>query len=131
MAWSQCTYSCSMPAGQACSNHFPLAVGKRVSLQTGTEVTTRNAPGFACPFEPVNCLAISPDGRYMVGGGVKCQCGTLLIWDLQSFKRIAAVEGGKELLACLAFSPDGQVLATGDSAGLVRMWDWGDLLAGG
>ena len=60
----------------------------------------------------------------MAGGGADSQCGTLLVWDLQTFERTAAIEASKKVTVRLAFSPDGQALAMADWGGLVCLWDW-------
>lgn len=54
--------------------------------------------------------------------------GLLLVWDLQTFKRVAAVQVSKAQITCLAFSPGGEVLAAGGQEGLVRLLDWEEQL---
>ena len=94
-------------------------------LQTGTEVAR-----FSQSYELFR-IAISVDGRYLVGSGSNSLPGTLHIWDLQKFEHIASIEAGERLIACLAFSPDGQVLATADGKGLVRLHKWKEMLEEG
>ena len=71
----------------------------------------RGAKGF------VSCLAFSPDGTALAGGG-----GSVELWDVKArtSRRLAAAEGG--VVRTLAFAPDGKTLA-GASADRVTVWD--------
>jgi WD40 repeat protein len=88
---------------------------------TGKELLT--LPGVsAC----VNGVAFSPDGRLIAAAvgkyGWPVSPGAVKVWE---------ADGGKERASfphpsgctCLAFSPDGQTLASGDSNASVRLWD--------
>ena len=46
------------------------------------------------------------------------------VWDIShDAYRVAMLEGHTEDLASCAWSPDGTLIASGDSAGMVRTWD--------
>jgi len=69
-------------------------------------------------------VAISPDGRYIAGGG-ETQRGPA-IYDLITEERFIypprpGCAGSFDNVTALAFSPDGQLLATGNNDGSVRL----------
>jgi WD40 repeat protein len=72
------------------------------------------------------CVAISPDSSTLAVAGAR---GLVSFWGLPATAEVGRLiwEGG--WLFSLAFSPDGQFLATGDSQGAVRLWPWRRLLA--
>jgi WD40 repeat protein len=77
--------------------------------------------------ERIKSVAFAPDGRTMAlgqesGGGVG---GDVTVWDLADRRRLAMFVGHKGGVTTLAFSPDAAVLASGDSAGVVKLWDLG------
>jgi WD40 repeat protein len=92
---------------------WDLRTGKRVQRCTGHQAM-------------VDCLALSPDGRYLASGA---QDGTMRLWDLASGKELFQ---GKDntLVGSVAFSPNGKVLATlgGDSKLRLREVPNGKLL---
>jgi WD40 repeat protein len=64
--------------------------------------------------------AFSPDGRELAtcGGHVK-------IWSVPELREIVALPHDQQsIVFTLAFSPDGQRLATGTTDGLLRIWEW-------
>ena len=65
----------------------------------------------------VKAIAFSPDDKQFATAGVDVK-----LWEVQTRQEIATLEHGGWVFA-LAFSPDGQFLATGDEAGQVNVWD--------
>ena len=62
----------------------------------------------------------SPDGKNLV-----TLCGnTPIVWDANNLKERGRLVGHKNDIECLAWSPDGKLLAagTGDSSGFWRGW---------
>jgi WD40 repeat protein len=56
--------------------------------------------------------------------------GSFRIWDTEKEKLLLTVRQDRSVWS-VAFSPDGQALATGDSVGTVKLWDVEKLLAQG
>lgn len=87
---------------------------KVIDLLTGEERFTFNAGSYG------SNLAFTPDGRSLIGQGG----GGLKLWDVATGQEVAlparlVKEGGS---AALAFSPDGQLLATASSDKIIRLW---------
>lgn len=47
----------------------------------------------------------------------------VMLWDLKTMRRRATFTGHHGHINCLAFSPDGKTLASGDTDGTVRFWN--------
>jgi len=72
----------------------------------------------------VNAVAVSPDGKYALTGGLD---HTARLWDIQTGREIRQFNHDDQV-RLVAFSPDGRYALTGDEhirdAGLrVRLWD--------
>jgi WD40 repeat protein len=71
---------------------------------------------FSSGLGRVEGLAFRPDGAYLAAGGFHGVC----VWDLAAGE-LAARYNSKRGTAGVAYSPDGEVLATADQDGVVRL----------
>ncbi|WP_405982069.1 WD40 repeat domain-containing protein [Streptomyces sp. NBC_00158] len=68
------------------------------------------------------CAAFSPDGRILAVSGEDDEDTMVQLWDPVLGLPIGTLNGQRGALS-LAFSPDSKVLAVGDMAGTVGLWD--------
>ena len=93
------------------------------NMATGVEMAT-----LPCD-DPVRALAFSPDCQLLAtaelggGGWGWPYTGQARIWDLGRRQVQIILKGHTEGVVCVAFSPDGKTLVTGDGAGVIRLWD--------
>jgi RNA polymerase sigma factor (sigma-70 family) len=66
-------------------------------------------------------VRFSPDGKTLATAGSKDR--VVRLWDVADGKELRTLEGHEATHPCLAFSPDGRFLATGDTGGTIRLWD--------
>jgi WD40 repeat protein len=76
--------------------------------------------------EPVQSVAFSPDGKFVATGGALKGNGEVQIWELSSGtpKLVGSLDvphAGR--IVCVAYSPDGKILAAADYGHRVRLWD--------
>jgi RNA polymerase sigma factor (sigma-70 family) len=76
----------------------------------------------------VHAVAFSPDARSLAsaGGqhlGEKSGDTSVRLWELATGKERSRLNGNHHLTKCLAFTPDGRLLALGSSDATVRVWD--------
>ena len=68
----------------------------------------------------VNCVAFSPDGKYIVSGS---DDGTVRLWNIETgVVACKPFEGHKYWVHSVAFSPDGKHIASG-SMDMIRLWN--------
>jgi len=68
----------------------------------------------------VTSVALSPDGRYLVTGGLD---NTARIWDTATGQQLRALAGQEGRVVSVAFSPDGRFLLTCDD-NKARLWSF-------
>jgi WD40 repeat protein len=89
-------------------------------LQSKPEATVlKDSVGLTFP------LVFDPTGRLLVTG--RHDPTSAVVWDVQELREVATLSGhggpsGDSGVRSLAFGPDGQFIASGDMAGVVRLW---------
>jgi WD40 repeat protein/predicted Ser/Thr protein kinase len=83
----------------------------------------------------ITCVAFRPDGKQlavgsggnltdnMVGSGSARQPGEVRIWDLETGNMVRQLIGHQQAVTAVAYSPDGQYLATGSRDRTVKIWN--------
>jgi WD40 repeat protein len=115
-----------------------IAVGgydKRVELRKAD--TLESVGTLRGHKESVYSLVFLPDGKTLVSAGAHFDMetrnserpGELKLWDTARLKERLSVDGYESGILCVAISPDGKTLATGDHSNLGRLWDVDALLA--
>jgi WD40 repeat protein len=79
------------------------------------------------PFNPmlgmatgIHCLAVSPDGRTLAGGGPD---RSVRLWDLRNRKELGAFKGHDGAILTVAFAPDSRTLFSGSADTTALVWD--------
>ncbi len=69
---------------------------------------------------PVQSVAISPDGRFVLSGG---DDKTMRLWSVETGEEVRRFAGHEHWVGCVAFSPDGRRATSGNYDRVVRLWD--------
>ncbi|MBD2603674.1 CHAT domain-containing protein [Scytonema hofmannii FACHB-248] len=73
------------------------------------------------PATILNAISISPNREIIASGSASTQ-GLIKLWNLETGKRQAAIVAHNSSVLSLAFSPDGQSLASGSKSGIIKLW---------
>lgn len=108
---------------------------KSVTVSNGVNFTLRDAATVKAIGEPILGLgaawlpklgagmpervAFSPDGKTLAFDVRE----DLWLWEIATRKPLVHLAGHSEWITELAYSPDGKVIASGDRAGTIRLWD--------
>ena len=86
----------------------------------------------------VTSVAFSPDGQTLASGGstilrtsfFPVTGGTIKLWNPKTGDLLRTLRGDQDFVYSVAFSPDGQTLASGGGEGTIKLWNpkTGDLL---
>lgn len=69
------------------------------------------------------CIAIDPTGKLLACGGQAYPNELITIWDLNTKQELITYGESEGTVTCLAFSPDGKMLASGSSNDTIKFWD--------
>jgi WD40 repeat protein len=108
----------------------PVRIGQPLP---GRPASPDLTPGSLSSEFAVSAMAFSADSRtFAVASGV---ASTVQLWDLTDrqhpFRIGSGLTGSWRAVFTVAFSPDGRVLAAGDRAGAVTVWDLSGVAARG
>ncbi|MFN6448367.1 MAG: WD40 repeat domain-containing protein [Nostoc sp. DedSLP05] len=70
--------------------------------------------------QEVNCLAFSPDGKFIASGSSD---STVCLWNINGNPTAQFLLGHEQEVNCLAFSPDGNFIVSGSIDGILCLWD--------
>jgi len=77
--------------------------------------------------DSVGAVLFLPDGKSLaVGGGTPASGGVLKLFSVESGDAAATLEGPKDVVDCLALSPDGKRLAAGSADGNAYVYNLAD-----
>jgi WD40 repeat protein len=103
-----------------------LAVaGRGSAVELWNTETSTVLPGLGDGAETGPCIAFSPAGKLLAVSDWRDphRRGAVTIWDWERRRRLITLYGRSGGITVLAFAPDGTRLASGDSAGIVKLWD--------
>ena len=89
------------------------------SVHTSDASTDAPIRIFTAHPDGVHCVAFSPDGSTLAGGGDD----GVRVWDSQTGALIHTLTGHTDDVISVAYSPDGSILASGSRDNTVRVWD--------
>jgi periodic tryptophan protein 2 len=122
-------YFNAQSVGVVCADFHPASSLLVVGFATGVFGLYTLADEGACTplhtlsisSEKVAAVKFSPDGSWLAFGCAGL--GQLLVWEWQSESYILKQQGHFHDVACVAYSIDGQVAATGGDDGKVKLWN--------
>jgi WD40 repeat protein len=85
----------------------------------------RELPALEAGQSGTHRVAFSADGALLAvsGRGGQSAGGLITLWDWSNQRRLGTLEGHRGGITALAFSRAGSLLATGDSKGVVKLWN--------
>ena len=98
------------------------ASGKNVTLWESIDQNFRSIRTVLKHEDAVTSLAFSPDDR-CIATVTAAKGSTINLWNAETGENIKKFEPQPALIRCITFSPDSKLIASGDSAYAVKLWD--------
>jgi periodic tryptophan protein 2 len=80
-----------------------------------------NIHSLSISQKKIDAMDINCTGEWIAFGCSKL--GQLLVWEWQSESHVLKQQGHSYDMSCLAYSPDGQFVATGGDDGKIKLWN--------
>jgi WD40 repeat protein len=104
-----------------------LEVGGKVVAKSGEVLVFRTSTGEFLKAFPTQYLlssvALQPGGSLLAAGGGWTGDGRATIWNLTTGTEVAMLRGHTDAVYSIAFSGDGQRLATGSGDRKIKLWE--------
>src|SRR5262249_11364698 len=88
----------------------PAKTAAKTPVPTVVTKTAAGGPGPGAAPNAILCLAVSPDGKYVLAGS---RDRSLKLWEIETGKQIRQFQGHQSPIGAVAFSPDGKFAIAG------------------
>jgi WD40 repeat protein len=110
------------PDGRLLAGFSRFGIENPIVVAVWEVATGKEVRRFTSAMKGLRCnLAFSSDGR-LLAAGAQQEAG-MHIWDLATGKEKAVLKGLETEVTCVAFSIDGNRLASGSTSGAVLVWE--------
>ena len=94
------------------------------TLELWDLATAEKIPVFRGHLNTVSCVVFHPDGKMIASA----EGSDIKLWDVATGKNIATLNGHPGIstsmvITSIAFSPDGEILVSGDDERAIKLWD--------
>jgi WD40 repeat protein len=96
-----------------------LERGEDDSVRLWDIATGKELKAFKGSGGPLECVALSPDGKHVAAGGID---GKVRLWNVASGAEVLTLAGHSRNVTAVAFFPDGRRFLSASHDGTVRFW---------